>query len=653
MANTNKSLKEIDTKLEALPKGTLTYKTINGSKQPYLQRTVDGKSVCIYIKKRDRERILLELEERRNLQLERERILAYAKNLQKILQKNPYMDRDMSLGYQNFSDLMKIGGFYVDKTAFIADWWENNDFVTLITRPRRFGKTLIMSTVDCYFSPDSKDCHHYFKPLSIWKHVKMRELCGSVPVIFLSFGGVKGTSFAEAMAGIVSELRDCLRRYRKMGDPTINELFHRFDAFLLNNEEYAIDSLAAVAIRILSECLKDYYDTKPLILLDEYDTPLTEAAIAGYWNEMIGFYRHFINETFKRNSHYQRGLITGVTKVSKNSLFSDMNHIRSYSVTDSEYAEYFGFTEQEVMDALQCYELQEMEQVKAMYDGFVIGNRHDIYNPWSICCFMKNREMLPYWVNTASNSIIADLIRRNSMGLKQDMEILLQGGTVRKIINEEIAYQFMDGDEDSFWSLLLSVGYIKPVSIHKRPDGTECELMITNQESRIMFQMQILRMFQTSQGKYGKFVEALLNHDVEMMKYQLDDLMYSSVSYFDTGHLPSSRIPENFYHGMVLGLIVVLRDKYVVTSNRESGVGRYDISIVPRDPSSGKASIILEFKVRNPKTEKDLEETARKAFQQIEEKKYEIGLIEQGVEADRIYKIGFGFEGKEVEVFTL
>lgn len=195
-----------------------------------------------------------------------------------------------------------------------------------------------------------------------------------------------------------------------------------------------------------------------------------------------------------------------------------------------------------------------------MYDGFVIGNRQDIYNPWSICCYMKKRELLPYWVNTTSNSIIADLIRKNSMQLKQEMEILLQGGSIRKMIYEEIAYQYLDGDEDTFWALLISIGYVKPISIRKKSEGTECELIITNQESRIMFQVQILRMFRISQGKYGQFVESLLHHDLEMLRYHLEDIMYSSVSYYDTGRLPSRRILENFYHGLVLGLIVALQE---------------------------------------------------------------------------------------------
>ncbi|MDO4490499.1 MAG: AAA family ATPase [Lachnospiraceae bacterium] len=374
MADILSKIKEIDDRLEELPKGTLTYKTINGKKQPYLQRTIDGKSKSIYIRQGERERILLELQARSDLQAEKERLLAYWNGIKQILKKNPCLDKTMSLGYQNFATIMSNHWFYVDKTLFIEEWFSSQEMVSLITRPRRFGKTLMMSTVDHFFSPDKSGHEEYFRELAIWKNKEYRSLYGTVPVIFLTMSCAKGGSFRSAVLSIADEIRYAYARYSFLEESEKLDVRQRMCFADSLDRLYKRDTdVLENAIRNLSEYLEIHYGVKPVILLDEYDTPLTEAYISGYWDEMIQFYRKFINATFKSNNHFQKAVITGVAKIAKNALFSDMNHVCVHSSTDSAFSACFGFTEQEVMDALQCYDIQEMQQVKKYYDGLVLA----------------------------------------------------------------------------------------------------------------------------------------------------------------------------------------------------------------------------------------------------------------------------------------
>lgn len=651
MSDLQTRIKEIDERLEELPKGTLTYKTINGRKQPYLQRTIEGKSKSFYIRQNEREEVLHQIEERTSLQKERDRLCAYADGLKSILERNPYLVRRMSIGFQDFGKIMENQSFYVDKTHFISEWLRCDDNVTLITRPRRFGKTLLMSTLDYYFSPDRSGHEEYFQKLRIWKSERFRSMYGRIPVIFISFGGVKGGSYESALKSIAVEVYSAFSRYRFLrSSEKLNEDQKQIlDLFLnlLTDQNY---SILMEGMKLLSEILESHYGIKPIILLDEYDTPLTESYVAGYWNEMISFYRGFIHATFKGNAHFQRALITGVTKISKSSLFSDMNNISVHSCTDNRFSDCFGFTEQEVMDALECYDIQEMAKVKENYDGFIFGKQKDIYNPWSICNYMRDREFRSYWINTSSNEIIGQLIRKHSRKLKEEMEDLLCGKTLRKRIDEDVAIQYLDGDEETFWSLLLATGYIKAENIVKELDFIECDVSITNKETAGMFKRQILRMFSNGADQYPQFVDAMLKHQTDYMKEYLEDLTYSSMSYFDTGKHASKRVPENFYHGLVLGLIVSLKDRYQIQSNRESGSGRYDIAIIPKNIEAGEDAFIIEFKIRDAGKEKSLEETAERALQQIKDKHYAKELTDLGILKDRIYMLGFGFEGKDVEL---
>lgn len=649
--NPKRRIAEIDNRLQELPKGTLTYKKINGKSQPYVQRTVEGKSVSYYVKLSEREQVFLEFQERTELLEEREHLLVYVESLKKILSRNPYLDANVGLGYQNFLDFVCGKRFYVDKTHFIPEWLASDARITLITRPRRFGKSMLLSTVRTFFDPMYADHPEYFKKLQVWKDKDCRRLFGTIPVISVSFGSCKGNDFAQAMRGVTLGLynmyiqHEYLRESSKLSEEEKAEYRRIVASFSEQRTEYV-----EISIQKLCELLYKHYGKFPIILMDEYDTPLLEAYTDGYWDETINTFRQLFHTTFKENDFFYRAIITGVTRISKNSLFSDLNNLEVDTVTCDAYSDCFGFTEQEVMDAFKCQDIDTIQDVKAMYDGFTIGRHQDIYNPWSICNYMRQRELIGYWVNTSSNKLVGDIIRRYPVESKYEIERLMAGEKVHKRINEGITFQYLEGDENSLWSLLLAVGYIKAENIVRSVEGIECDVSVTNREVMAMFKTEILGMFHNGWSAYGRFAEALLAHKMELMNEYLQTITYTSISYFDVADGPKERTPENFYHGLVLGLIVSLRDRYRIVSNRESGRGRYDIAMYPLQENTD--AFIMEFKVQDRKKETDLEQTAKNALQQIVDKNYEADLLAAGVPAERIYKLGFAFAGKDVLVVS-
>ena len=649
--NPKQRIAEIDNRLQELPKGTLTYKKINGKSQPYVQRTVEGKSVSYYVKLSEREQVFLEFQERTELLEEREHLLAYVESLKKILSRNPYLDANVGLGYQNFLDFVCGKRFYVDKTHFIPEWLASDARITLITRPRRFGKSMLLSTVRTFFDPMYADHPEYFKKLQVWKDKDCRRLFGTIPVISVSFGSCKGNHFEQAMRGVTLGLynmyvqHEYLRESSRLNEEEKAEYRRIVASFSEQRTEYV-----EVSIQKLCELLCKHYGVFPIILMDEYDTPLLEAYTDGYWDETINTFRQLFHTTFKENDFFYRAIITGVTRISKNSLFSDLNNLEVDTVTCDAYSDCFGFTEQDVMDSFKCQDFDTIRYVMAMYDGFTIGRHQDIYNPWSICNYMRQRELIGYWVNTSSNKLVGDIIRRHPVESKYEIERLMAGEKVHKRINEGITFQYLEGDENSLWSLLLAVGYIKAENIVRSVEGIECDVSVTNYEVMAMFKTEILGMFHNGWSAYGRFAEALLAHKMELMNEYLQTITYTSISYFDVADGPKERTPENFYHGLVLGLIVSLRDRYRIVSNRESGRGRYDIAMYPLQENTD--AFIMEFKVQDRKKETNLEQTAKNALQQIVDKNYEADLLAAGVPAERIYKLGFAFAGKDVLVVS-
>ncbi len=555
------------------------------------------------------------------------------------------MARTVGIGIQDFGKIIQNNCFYVDKTAFIKEWWENQDDVTLITRPRRFGKTLAMSMLEHFFSVEHADKGTLFERLDIWKEEKYRSLQGSYPVIFLSFADVKETSFGSARDKICRIIKSVYDRYSALqdkGPKQFPDIFYEISPTMG-------DSVASYSLKALSEFLANYYGKRVIILLDEYDTPMQEAYVHGYWDEMAAFVRNLFNSTFKTNPYMERAVMTGITRISKESIFSDLNHLEVVTSTSCKYEASFGFTEMEVFAAMDEFGLMEKEEVRAWYDGFTFGNMRDIYNPWSIINYLDKQRFAAYWANTSSNSLVGKLIREGIPEVKIVMEDLLQGKSFHASIDEQIIFSQLDHNLHAVWSLLLACGYLKVECYTVDGNYGECDytLSLTNKEVRLMFRHMIDGWFAEYTPAYNAFIKALLLDDTKAMNVYMNRTALATFSSFDSGNKPSEATePERFYHGFVLGLMVDLADRYRITSNRESGFGRYDVMLEPlRD---GDPAFVLEFKVHDPEDEKTLADTVAAALRQIEEKAYDTELAARGILRERIRHYGFAFEGKTV-----
>ncbi|MGN0484218.1 MAG: AAA family ATPase, partial [Lachnospiraceae bacterium] len=562
------------------------------------------------------------------------------------------MPKTVGIGIQSFIELMEGDYFYIDKTDFIKEWWESGDSVTLITRPRRFGKTMNMSMLEQFFSVEYSERGDLFEGLSIWKEEKYRQLQGTYPVISLSFANVKETDYETTNYRIRQLL---MKQYEKksflLDSDVLSEAEKSYFKTMAANMSVAD---APMALYQLSDYLCRYYGKKVIILLDEYDTPMQEAYVDGYWDDLVSFTRSLFNSTFKTNPYMARGVMTGITRVSKESIFSDLNNLEVVTTTSEKYEEAFGFTQEEVFASLDEYGYGEKkEEVKYWYDGFVFGNKSDIYNPWSILNFLEKGKIAEYWANTSSNSLVGKLIREGDEEIKTDFERLLRGESVHCPIDEQIVYNQLDENTDAIWSLLLAGGYLKVLSVDTRPmmewaGEPVYELALTNYEVRIMFTSMVRTWFRGAGKKeYNAFITSMLEGDLDGMNEYMNEVALETFSFFDTQKRPSKTEPERFYHGFVLGLMVELADRYVIESNRESGLGRYDVMLKPKKKDTGDA-IIMEFKVRKSYREKTLEETVQAALTQIKEKKYKEILLKEGYAKEHIRTYGFAFEGKTV-----
>ena len=554
------------------------------------------------------------------------------------------MPRTVAIGVQSFVDLRERGYFLVDKTSFIADWWHSADQVTFIHRPRRFGKTLNMDMVECFFSNRYASRTDLFNGLDVWNDAGLRCEQGTWPVVSLSFSAAKGAS-AEAVVRRMCE--QIARAWRQHRDDIDADSLGDQERDLLEGRTPFVDPMVAPnSLTRLCELLEKSTGKRCIVLLDEYDTPLHEAWVGGFWHEVSEFVRAFFNSSFKSNPSMERALLTGITRVARESIFSDLNNPKVVSATSSEYATSFGFTQDEVFAAMEEFGLHERDQVKDWYDGFTFGGVTDIYNPWSITNYLDSGRFAPYWANTSGNALISKIVREGDADLKSDFEALLSGGSVEKRFDEQVSFDELGRRPGAVWGLLVAGGYLRiEAAGPAHADGSI--LKITNHEVALSFDGMVRGWFDVVSSRYNAFVRALLAGDLDAMNVYMNDVALDTFSTFDTGKRASGLEPERFYHGFVLGLLVELRGRYLICSNRESGFGRYDVLLEPVDPKADDG-IVLEFKVHNPRKEATLEDTVSAAKQQIVDKRYASDLEAKGLAPERIHAYGFAFEGKRV-----
>ncbi|MDE7425635.1 MAG: ATP-binding protein [Lachnospiraceae bacterium] len=561
------------------------------------------------------------------------------------------MPETVSIGTHDFEELRTGNCFYIDKTNFIKEWWESKDKVTLITRPRRFGKTLNVNMVEDFFSIRYEGRGDLFEGLFVWEDEKYRELQGTYPVISISFANIKEKNFENTRENICRMIADLYVSHCNLLDSEQlleDEKFYIRET--ITQKERMTDAFVCKSLHRLSGYLSKHYGKKVIILLDEYDTPMQEAYMHDYWKDLVSFIRNLFNSTFKTNPYLERAIMTGITRVSKESIFSDLNNLKVVTTTSPKYADCFGFTEQEVFASLEKYGLSaQKEEVKNWYDGFTFGSLTDIYNPWSIINFLDTGEFAAHWANSSSNGLVGKLIRSGSQDVKMVMEDLLKGDTFYTEIDEQIVFNQLDRKESAIWSLLLASGYLKVESytFQKQRHRYLYGLQLTNLEVRMMFEDLVKGWFEETASHYNNFIKALLLGNVKAMNTYMNRVALSTFSYFDTGNHPSEYTePERFYHGFVLGLMVELADRYTILSNRESGFGRYDVVLEPQNNEDD--AIILEFKVYDETEENTLADTVEAALTQIEERQYAQGLAAKGIPENKIRAYGFAFEGKHV-----
>ena len=560
------------------------------------------------------------------------------------------MDRKLKLpiGIDNFEKIRKENFYYVDKTKLIEQLLERWGEVNLFTRPRRFGKTLNMSMLECFFSNKYKDRGDLFEGLEIWNDEKYRKLQGTYPVIFLSFAGIKQVKYNETVIKIKDELIRIYNEYdyiMKSGIYNTNEKM-QYQSVCVGMS----DTVAQEALKNLSNYLSRYYGKKVIILLDEYDTPMQEAYVNGYWEELVAFTRSLFNATFKTNPYLERAIMTGITRVSKESVFSDLNNLNVVTTTSEEYETCFGFTEQEVFASLDMFGVNEYKnQVKEWYDGYRFGDA-DIYCPWDVinyCDELRINNMAQpqnYWSNTSSNEAVKRFIQETDKGtVRKEIEKLIAGETIVKEIHQELTYQDMYASIENLWSVLFTTGYLTQTG---RKDANTFMLTIPNMEIRNIFLTQIMEYFKKTVSENGealeKFCNALKDGNSEVVEQSLNNYLKRTISIRDT--FVKKQMKENFYHGILLG-ILGFQQNWSVSSNKESGDGYSDILIETEDQETG---IIIEIKYAETG---NLEAVSKDALKQIEDRRYEEQLLEEGVE--HILKYGIAFYKKKCKVIVV
>ena len=537
--------------------------------------------------------------------------------------------------------------YYVDKTMLIKEFLDQKPLVSLFTRPRRFGKTLNMDMLRVFFEISDEDTSRFFSDKNIWKcGSEYRIHQGKYPVIFLTFKDVKFDSWEETLAKIQDLLQAEYGRHRELLD-SMNLAAYEKDYFAKILDGTATEVDLTSALEKLSRMLTEHYYKAPIIIIDEYDTPIQEGYSKDFYDEIIGFMRNFFSGAFKDNKNLSYGFLTGILRIAQESIFSGLNNLTVNSVLDEEYDQYFGFTSAEVHEMLQYYGvLDKEEELKSWYDGYHFGNE-EIYNPWSVINYIsKGCVPQAYWVNTGKNEILEDVLKTATEDITERLYALLQGERVIARIDQNVVYRSLTEDPANIYSLLLVAGYLKAPRKELQADGSYlCEVSIPNKEIAAVYKNEILshllQIGAITRTTANRIAESLYANDFDKLQKAISEYIDKSVSFYDAG-------AEGFYHGLVLGLIALMDNQYRIKSNRESGDGRYDICMFPRECKY--PGIIMELKWQSGLGEEKLEHLAEDALIQIEEKHYDSEMHENGTE--HILKLGIAFSGKKVVVRT-
>ena len=548
----------------------------------------------------------------------------------------------IGIGESDFKSLRIKNYYYIDKTMYIKDIIDNSSKVILVTRPRRFGKTLNMSMLKYYFDCRQKDNRKLFNGLKIMEQgEKYTSKLGAYPVIYLTLKDAGLMTYEMMIMQLKTIMMELFYEHKELLEGEMSEGERTIFNKILSANATDVDLLNS--LKMLSKIMYQYYDKPVMLLLDEYDVPLQNAYVEGYYDEAVKFFKTFYGVTFKDNPYLEKTVITGVSRVAKESIFSGANNFKVYTVLDNEFADDFGITEQEMDKVIEDFEVQDdKEEIKRWYDGYKIGEVEGIYNPWSILNYLTDRKLMPYWVNTSSNDLIK-LILKNSETVKEKIERLLKDEAIEVKIDLETVIVGIENNEDNIWGLMLGTGYLKVVETVNIAEGIY-KVKLPNYEIKLLFSQIIDDWFRNKVigNDLKSILKDLITLNLKEYEKKFNILVREMFSYMDVGE----NTAENFYHAFVLGMLVGLKDSYYVNSNRESGIGRYDIMLEPKDKNGN--SFIMEFKVMEDMEEKTIEETIENAKKQIEEKGYEQNLKERGFK--NITKMVYAFKGKEVKM---
>ncbi|WP_032885209.1 ATP-binding protein [Fusobacterium nucleatum subsp. nucleatum ATCC 23726] len=539
------------------------------------------------------------------------------------------MKKGIGVGIEDFRKIIREGCYYFDKTNYIEELLKDKTVIKLFTRPRRFGKTLNMSTLKYFFDiKNAEENRKLFKDLYIEKSEYFKEQ-GQYPVIFITLKDFKKNTWEEMNFEIKELLRNLYDEFNFIRDTLSISDLREFDKIWLKEEDANYDS----SLLNLTKYLYNYYKKEVVLLIDEYDSPLITANQRGYYKDSINFFRNFLSLALKTNSYLKMGVLTGIVQVAKEGIFSGLNNVITYNILGNDFETFFGLSEEEVENSLKYFELEyEIEEIKKWYDGYKFGNS-EVYNPWSIINYLRTKELQAYWVNTSDNALIYDNLKNSTVDVFNNLQTLFEGKEIKKEISPFFTFEELS-KFDGIWQLMVYNGYLK---ISEKISNDEYMIKIPNYEIQTFFKKGFIDKFLVSGNYFNPMMDALLDGDIEEFERRLQNIFLVNTSFYDLKG-------EKVYHSLFLGMLIWLRDKYEVKSNGERGHGRYDAMLIPLDKV--KPAYIFEFKVS--KTIKGLNAKAEEALEQIKEKQYDVGLKDLGI--TKIYRIGIAFKGKNVKV---